>query len=66
MKVLPYWVIAAVAVASLLMAVINGGDYWIIPAIVVPLALIYAVVDRRLKRKEGPGERLAAEPDPKR
>ena len=63
MKVLPYFVMAGAVLVSLAVAIIGGGAFWIIPAIIVPVVIGYAVLDRRLKAREGRGERLAAEPD---
>ncbi len=63
MKVLPYFVMGGAVLIALAAAVFGGGEYWIIPALIIPIVAIYAVVDRRLKARETPGERLAAEPD---
>ncbi len=63
MKVLPYFVMGGSVLIALAAGIFGGGEYWIIPAIIVPIVLIYAIVDRRLKARETPGERLAAEPD---
>ena len=64
MQNLPYFVMAGALVLSLGAAIIGGGSYWLIPLIMWPLVGIYFVFDRRLKAREGPGERLAAEADP--
>ncbi len=64
MQNLPYGVMIGAVVLALASAIIGGGSYWIIPAIMIPLVLIYFLFDRRLKAQEGPGERLAAEADP--
>ena len=46
-------------------AVISGGTYWIVPAIIVPVVAVYFLLDRfYLKQRESPEERLAAEEDP--
>ncbi len=63
MKVLPYFVMGGSVLIALAAAIAGGGEYWIIPALIIPIVVIYAVVDRRLKSRETPGERLAAEPD---
>ena len=63
MKILPYFVMAGAVLVALGAAVVGGGEYWIIPVLIVPIVAIYAVVDRRMKAREGRGERLAAEPD---
>ncbi len=64
MQNLPYGVMIGAVVLALATAIFGGGTYWIIPAIMIPLVLIYFLFDRRLKAQEGPGERLAAEADP--
>jgi uncharacterized membrane protein YoaK (UPF0700 family) len=63
MKVLPYFVMGGAVLVALATAIFGGGEYWIIPALIIPIVLIYGIVDRRLKMRETPGERLAAEPD---
>ncbi len=63
MKTLPYFVMAGSVLVALATAIFGGGEYWIIPAIIIPIVVAYGVVDRRLKAREGHGERLAAEPD---
>ncbi len=64
MQNLPYGVMIGAVVLALATAIFGGGAYWIIPAIMIPLVLVYFFFDRRLKAQEGPGERLAAEADP--
>ncbi len=63
MKVLPYSVMSGSVLIALAAAIFGGGEYWIIPAIIIPIVVIYALVDRRLKARETHGEALAAEPD---
>ena len=64
MQNLPYFVMGGAVVLALGAAIVGGGAYWIIPAIMLPLVAIYFVFDRRLKAREGREERLAAEVDP--
>jgi len=66
MKLMPYAVMAGVAIVAVVVAIVGGGWYWVLPAILVPAVAVYAVVDRRLKAREGHGERLAAEPNPRK
>jgi hypothetical protein len=65
MQNLPYMVMAGALLISLAAAIIGGGIYWIIPAIMWPLVGIYAIFDRRLRKSEGRGEQLEmkAKPD---
>ena len=65
MKIMPYTVMAGVVLAALVVAIFGGGWYWVLPAIIVPAVVVYAIVDRRLKARESRGERLAAEPNPR-
>ena len=60
MQRLPYLVMAGLVIASLIFAIVGGGAFWIVPAIVIVVVAIYAVYDRRARRREGRGERLAA------
>jgi hypothetical protein len=50
--VLPYWMVGGVAAISLVIPAIIGGDAWYVPLIVIPLALVYLLVDRRLKHRD--------------
>ena len=52
---------AGALLVSLAAGIVGGGQYWIVPAAIWPIILVYAVFDRRLKRREGEGERAAAE-----
>jgi fatty acid desaturase len=63
MKMMPYTVMAGLVIAAIAFAIFGGGSYWVLPAIMVPAVLVYALVDRRLKARETRGERLAAEPN---
>ena len=41
---------------------IAGGDrYWLVPAVIWPILLVYFLFDRRLKQRESGGEQAAAE-----
>lgn len=61
---LPYFVMGGASLLALVTAIIGGGSYWIIPVIMLPLVAIYFLFDRRLKARESPEERLAAEANP--
>ena len=50
---LAYWIIGGVLLASLVAPLIIGRDGWIVPLVVLPFALIYAVVDRRMRSRHG-------------
>ncbi len=65
MKMMPYTVMAGLVVAAIVFAIVGGGSYWWLPALILPAVLVYAIVDRRLKARETRGERLAAEPNPR-
>jgi hypothetical protein len=47
-----YSIIGGVMLASLLAPLIIGADGWIVPLVVLPFCLVYAVIDRRLRRRE--------------
>jgi len=57
---MPYFVMAGLLIASLAFGLVGGGALWLVPAIVWPLVVAYAVWDRRARRREGPDEHLAA------
>jgi len=63
MKLLPYFVMAALVVVALAVAVFGGGAFWILPAVAIPTVAVYAVFDRRQKARESRGERLSADFD---
>ena len=60
MQRMPYFVMAGLVIASIAFAIVGGGAFWIVPAVVIVVVAIYAAYDRRAKRREGRGERLAA------
>ena len=60
MQRMPYFVMAGLVIASLIFAIVGGGALWIVPVVVIVAVAIYAAWDRRAKRREGRGERLAA------
>ena len=60
MQRMPYFVMVGLVIASLLFAIVGGGALWIVPVVVIVSVAIYAIWDRRAKRREGRGERLAA------
>jgi hypothetical protein len=48
---LAYWIIGGVLAASLLAPLVIGSDGWIVPLVVLPLCLVYAVADRQMRRR---------------
>lgn len=60
MSVLPYSIMIGAVVLSLAAGLYGAfsdrPSWWIIPAIIIPLVAIYAVVDRRLKKNEDDSE----------
>jgi hypothetical protein len=58
---LPYFIMAGALLVSLGAAIYGGGEYWLIPAAIWPIIIIYFFFDRRLKQRETGGERAAAE-----
>ncbi len=61
MSVLPYSIMIGAVVVSLATGIfgglVNGNQkFWIVPAIIIPIIAVYAVVDRRLKQKEDSAE----------
>jgi Na+/melibiose symporter-like transporter len=60
MERMPYFVMAGLLIASLAIAIVGGGAFWVLPVIVWPVVIGYGVWDRRAKRREGPDESLAA------
>jgi Flp pilus assembly protein TadB len=60
MQLLPLFVIAGTLAVAIVGALVTG-EWWIlvfVPVIGIP----YLVLDRRLRRREPPEERLAADP----
>ena len=51
-----YVIIGGVVAISLLAPLFAGGDAWIVPVAVLPFALLYALYDRELLRRERAGE----------
>ena len=62
MQVLPYWVVAAGVVAAIVIGIVLGGWAWILVAVAVVIGIAYLLADRRMRRHEGPGERLSSRP----
>ncbi len=60
MQRMPYFVMAGLVIASLIFAIVGGGAFWIVPVVVIVVVAVYAIYDRRAKRREGQGERLAS------
>jgi hypothetical protein len=52
---LAYWIIGGVLLASLVAPAVIGRDGWIVPLLVLPFCLAYAIADRRM-RNRGSGE----------
>ena len=53
---LAYWIIGGVLAASFIAPLIIGAEGWVVPVVVLPFALVYALVDKRLRDKEASGE----------
>jgi hypothetical protein len=66
MQILPYTVIGGVVLIGLAAGVIGGGAFWIAAGLAVVIGVGYAIVDRRMKRQQGHGERLSSELHPDR
>jgi hypothetical protein len=60
MERLPYFVIGGALFVALVASIVIGEP--IVFLVVLPIVIAYAVVDNRLKRRESPQERAAAEP----
>ncbi len=60
MQRMPYFLMAGLLIATLAFGIVGGGAFWLVPAIIWPIVIIYAIWDRRAKQREGRGERLAA------
>ncbi|MDP9384769.1 MAG: hypothetical protein M3P50_05995 [Actinomycetota bacterium] len=56
MSVLPYSVMIGAVVLALVTALIGGGKYWIVPAVIWPIIAVYFLFDRRLKARESSEE----------
>lgn len=57
---MPYFLMAGLFIASLAFGIVGGGALWLVPVIVWPIVIIYAIWDRRAKQREGHGEQLAS------
>ncbi len=55
LDLIPYSLVGGVILASLLAPAFLGTDGWIAPLAVLPFAILYLLVDRRLKRAEAEG-----------
>lgn len=62
MSALPYSIMGGSILAALLAGIIGGGNYWIVPAIILPIIAVYAVVDRRLKQREDESDAAVHDP----
>ncbi len=56
MSELPNSIMIGAILLSVATGIIGGGRFWIVPAVILPIILVYAVVDRRLKQKEDSAE----------
>ena len=52
---IPYWIVGSVILVSLLCPLFLGLQGFIATAAVLPFAIAYLVVDRRLRRREAEG-----------
>jgi hypothetical protein len=52
---MPYWIVGIVILASLLCPLFLGAQGFVATAGVLPFAIAYLVVDRRLQRREAEG-----------
>jgi hypothetical protein len=52
MDFIPYWIVGSVILVSLLCPLFLGAQGFIATAGVLPFAIAYLVVDRRLQRRE--------------
>jgi uncharacterized membrane protein YoaK (UPF0700 family) len=52
---MPYSLVGGVILASLLAPAFLGADGWIAPLAVLPFAIVYLLIDRRLKQREREG-----------
>ncbi len=51
-----YVIIGGVVLLALLAPLFVGADAWIVPVAVIPFAVVYALYDRSLARREAAGE----------
>ncbi len=56
MSVLPYSIMIGAVVLSLATGIFGGGNYWVVPLVIIPIIVVYFFVDRRLKAKESESE----------
>ncbi|CAA9522660.1 MAG: hypothetical protein AVDCRST_MAG30-3140 [uncultured Solirubrobacteraceae bacterium] len=56
MSVLPYTIMIGAVLLALITAIVGGGVYWIVPAIIWPIIFVYFLFDRRLKARENDEE----------
>ena len=56
MSVLPYSIMIGAVVLALVTALVGGGKYWIVPAVILPIIAVYFLFDRRLKARESDEE----------
>ena len=55
LDIIPIALFAAVAVACVISIVLLGAQAWVVPAVSLPPAFAYILLDRRLKQREGSG-----------
>jgi len=56
MSVLPYSIMIGAVVVALATGIFGGGKFWVVPAVIVPIVVVYFFVDRRLKARESKSE----------
>jgi membrane protein implicated in regulation of membrane protease activity len=64
MEVLPYFVTGAGVLAAIIIGIVVGGWFWVLTAVALVVGAVYVAGDRRLRRRESPEERQAADPRP--
>lgn len=57
---MPHFLMAGLLIATLAFGIVGGGAFWLVPAIIWPIVIVYTIWDRRQQQREGRGERLAA------
>ena len=62
MQLIPYIIVGGVTLISLGIAVILGGEMWVVPLFVLPVALLYFAYDRVTQGREGFEESAGASP----
>ena len=50
-----YAIIGGVIVVALFVPLIIGAEGWVVPVAVIPFAIIYALLDRRMRKRDADG-----------